>query len=187
MKITDFAMEICDELKETLTHVDEGEAEKFFNLLKEKRDGKRIFVYGAGRCGYVMRAFCMRLMHLGFETYFVPDTNTPAAECGDLFIAADGAGHLATVNAMAELAVKAGANIAVLTIDPASPLGRLADMVIKIPGRTTAHGGLGESIQPGGGRFEQSLFIFLDAIIAFLVKSYGLKKDSAFIRHSNLE
>mgnify|MGYP002524758750 CR=1 FL=1 len=52
MKITDFAMEICDELKETLAHVDEEEAERFFNLLKEKRDGKRIFVYGAGRCGY---------------------------------------------------------------------------------------------------------------------------------------
>lgn len=187
MKIVEFAAKICDELKETVECIDESEANRFLSLLEEKRQHGRIFVYGAGRCGYVMRAFCMRLMHLNYETYFVPDTNTPAIEKDDVFIAADGAGHLSTVNAMTALAANAGATVIVLTIDPASPLAALADMVIKIPGRTTAHGGIGESIQPGGGRFEQSLFIFLDAIIAFLVEHMGLEKDSAFIRHSNLE
>lgn len=56
-----------------------------------------------------------------------------------------------------------------------------------ILGRTAAHGGVGTSIQPGGGRFEQSLLIFLDTIVAAFVEEMGLPWDAQFQRHSNLE
>ncbi len=186
MDIIDYSKLVCKELEETLSNISKTETQAFFNELLTKRNQK-IFVYGAGRCGYVLRAFCMRLMHLGFNAYFVPDTNTPAVQHGDLYIVADGAGFLTTVSETTRLAKENGAEICVLTIIPDSTIGLLGDYVIRIPGRTTAHGGIGESIQPGGAKFEQSLFIFLDCIIAALVEHLCYEKDSAFARHNNLE
>lgn len=184
--ITQFAAKICDELRETLLNVSEEQVQTFRNLVLSKRE-KAVFVCGAGRCQYVLRAFCMRLMHLGFQAHVVGDTTTPAIQTGDLLIIADGAGHLTTIAQVARLAKEAGGEIAALTILPDSPIGRSADHLVVIPGRTAAHGGVGSSIQPGGGRFEQSLFLLLDSVVAALVEHFGLPKDAPFSRHTNLE
>ena len=37
----------------------------------------RIVCYGLGREGLMIRAFCMRLMHLGLEAYMAGDVTTP--------------------------------------------------------------------------------------------------------------
>lgn len=184
--ITEFAGRICDELRETLLGVSEAETQSLYRLILEKCQ-RSIYCCGAGRCQYMLRAFCMRLMHLGFSAYMVGDTTTPALEPGDLLIIADGAGYLTTIAQVAKLAKDRGAELTVLTIDRTSLIAGYADHICVIPGRTTAHGGLGESIQPGGGRFEQSLLILLDAIVAALVEEFGLPRDAAFLRHSNLE
>ena len=185
-KLTEFSAAICDELKNTVKQIDEGQARAFFELIIEKHS-KAIFLLGAGRCQYMIRAFCMRLMHLGFETYMVGDTTTPAIDQGDLLIVADGAGYLTTIAETARLAKSHGAEIVMLTILPDSLIGSMADSHVVIPGRTAAHGGVGTSIQPGGGRFEQSLLVFLDTIVAALVEEMGLPRDAPFQRHSNLE
>ena len=36
----------------------------------------RIFVYGAGRSGLVAKAFAIRLVHLGFQTFVIGETIT---------------------------------------------------------------------------------------------------------------
>ena len=92
-RLTEFSAAICDELKNTVEQIDEDQARAFFELIIEKRS-KAIFLLGVGRCQYMLRAFCMRLMHLGFETYMVGDTTTPAIDQGDLLIVADGAGYV---------------------------------------------------------------------------------------------
>ena len=185
-KLTNFSAAICDELKKTVEQIDENQARAFFELIQKKRS-RAIFILGAGRCQYMLRAFCMRLMHLEFEAYMVGDTTTPAINQGDLLIVADGAGYLTTIAETVRLAKSHGAEIAMLTILPDSLIGSMADGHVVIPGRTAAHGGVGTSIQPGGGRFEQSLLIFLDTIIAALVEDMGLPWDAPFQRHSNLE
>ena len=38
----------------------------------------RLFIAGAGRSGLAMRAFAMRLMHLGKECHFLGDVTTPS-------------------------------------------------------------------------------------------------------------
>lgn len=45
----------------------------------------------------IMRTFAMRLMQIGFRSYVVFDTNTPAIEAGDLLIAGSGSGTTETV------------------------------------------------------------------------------------------
>lgn len=184
--ITAFAAKVCDELKETVLAVSEEQARQFYERILSHRE-RQIFVCGAGRCQYMLRAFCMRLMHLGFRAHVAGDTATPAVETGDLVVIADGAGYLTTIAETARLAKGHGAEIVMLCILPDSLIGQLADYHVVIPGRTAAHGGVGHSIQPGGGKFEQSLLILLDSVIAALVEALGLPFDAAFERHANLE
>ena len=186
IELTDFAAIICDELKETMLLINKKQANEFYKLILEHK-AQAIFILGAGRCQYMLRAFCMRLMHLGFETYMVGDTISPALKPGDLLVVADGAGYLSTLAETVRLAKRNGAYVAMLTILPDSLIGKLADSHVVIPGRTAAHGGVGTSIQPGGGRFEQSLLIFLDAVIASLVEEFNLPFEAPFSRHTNLE
>ena len=47
---------------------------------------KRIFVTGAGRTGFIMKSFGIRLMQLGFDVFFIGDTNTPSTSKRDLLI-----------------------------------------------------------------------------------------------------
>ena len=54
---------------------------------------KKIYVAGAGRSLLTLRCLAMRLMHLGFESYVVGDTTTPAFEKEDLRIAGSGSGE----------------------------------------------------------------------------------------------
>ena len=42
----------------------------------------KIFIAGAGRTGYIMRCFAMRLIHLGFCAYVIGDTEMIAAKAG---------------------------------------------------------------------------------------------------------
>lgn len=46
----------------------------------------RIFVAGAGRSGFVARAFANRLMHMGLTVFFVGEPTTPAIKAGDLLV-----------------------------------------------------------------------------------------------------
>src|SRR5512134_4032066 len=62
----------------------------------------RIFVAGAGRSGLCMRAFGMRLMHLGKTVYVVGDTTTPGIAATDLLILGSGSGRTSSLLAMAE-------------------------------------------------------------------------------------
>lgn len=51
----------------------------------EKRK-KTIFLAGAGRSGFVAKAFAMRLMHLGFYVYVFNETIAPPVQGGDIII-----------------------------------------------------------------------------------------------------
>ena len=53
---------------------------------------ERIFVYGAGRSGLMLKALAMRLMQLGKTVYVVGETITPSIQKGDLLIVASASG-----------------------------------------------------------------------------------------------
>ncbi|HJQ93289.1 MAG TPA: hypothetical protein VJ874_03265, partial [Candidatus Thermoplasmatota archaeon] len=40
-------------------------------FLDTLQPARRVFLYGRGRSGFVARAFAVRLMHLGYQTYVV--------------------------------------------------------------------------------------------------------------------
>ncbi|HJX23147.1 MAG TPA: SIS domain-containing protein, partial [Candidatus Bathyarchaeia archaeon] len=136
---TDLANKIIEMIKKTVGDLEIKELEKFIQLLLlTKAKGKKVVVIGAGRSGLIGRAFAMRLMHLGFDTYVFGETITPAVEKDDLIIAISGSGSTKLVLTSAELAKGIGAKILAILSHADSPLGRLANNRVIIKGRTKA-------------------------------------------------
>ncbi len=52
-------------------------------MCRELRAARRIACYGVGREGLMMKALCMRLMHLGLDTHVVGDMTTLSLVIGD--------------------------------------------------------------------------------------------------------
>jgi 6-phospho-3-hexuloisomerase len=181
-----YAKEVVKELDRTLSLVSAEDAEKMADMILAS---KKILVAGAGRSGFACKAFAMRLMHMGFESYVVGETVTPNLEAEDILIIGSGSGETGSLVSMAGKAKKIGAKLALVTIFPDSTIGKLADVAVKIPAPTpkvAADSGF-KSIQPMGSLFEQSLLLFLDSLIMRLMEKRGNDSDTMFTRHANLE
>ena len=150
---------------------------------------EQVFVAGAGRSGLMVRAFAMRLMHMGVSAHVVGETVTPNITDRDLLIIGSGSGSTASLRVMAERAADLGASIALITIDPQSPIAARADFVVTIPAPSpkAARADGFKSVQPMGSLFEQSLLLVLDALIMLLMKMKGNDAATMFTRHANLE
>ena len=172
------------EIGATASELDRGQLAELAALV---RRAERVFVAGAGRSGLVLRMAAMRLMHLGLEVHVVGDTTTPAIRTGDLLLAASGSGTTAGVVKAASTASAVGADIAVYTTDPESPLAARADAVVVIPAaRKTDHGGA-VSRQYSGSLFEQVLLLASEAVFQSLWGADGTPAEELWLRHANLE
>lgn len=186
MKVTDTAGQAAKELAEALEQIDEKQVEALMDAICS---AKKIYVSGAGRSMLMLRGLAMRLMHLGFESYVVGDTTTPAFESGDLLICGSGSGETAGVLNVASKAKKIGGRIAALTINRNSSLGQLADVIVEIPAYTDKVECKikKKPILPGGTMFEQCILLIGDTFILPLAEKAGIPTDQAFTRHANLE
>jgi len=186
MNINEYSMSIVDELKQVMSQLDPVNCEKFVDIILSSG---RVFVAGAGRSGFMVKSFAMRLMHMGFESYVVGETTTPNIESGNLLVIASGSGETGSLVSIAQKAKQFNALLALVSIFPESSIGRLADIKMKINAPTPkVKTGTGvKSIQPMGSLFEQSLLIFFDTIILGLMDKQGKNTDTMFGKHANLE
>jgi len=179
---------ILGELEGVLREIEET---KVLALEERISTASRIYAAGAGRTGFVMRAFAMRLMHLGLEVHVVGEVTTPAIEGDDLLIIGSGSGETPSLVAMARRAREIGAGLALLTTRPASSIGQLAQVLLPLdaptPKAARPEAGARSSIQPMGSLFEQALFILLDAVVLRLARERGASFEEMFGRHANLE
>jgi len=76
---------------------------------------KRIFVYGAGRSGLVSKAFAIRLVHLGFQTFVIGETIGAPIKKGDLVCIVSGSGETIPAVMTAEIAKNLDATLIVVT------------------------------------------------------------------------
>eukprot|EP00850_Spirogloea_muscicola_P013047 SM000087S23329 [mRNA] locus=s87:39667:41183:+ [translate_table: standard] len=113
----------------------------------EHRDGA-IFFHGVGREGLMMRAFAMRMAHLGLRVHVVGDMSTPAIGKGDLFLASAGPGGFSTVNALLGVAGGAGARTVVITARPEGSASALADSIAVLPAQTMADTQVSPAMEP---------------------------------------
>lgn len=196
--LTAAAEEITACIKISIAELDMKSVEKLLKSLLGSKD-KKIFTVGMGRSGFVARAFALRLMNLGFNVYFLGETITPAAEKGDLLIAISGTGTTKMVLTASAAARDIGARVIAITSFPESPLGKLADLVVEVKGRTKAGTpkekdyltrqimGVGEPLTPLGSIFEINSMVFLDSLIVELMHRLGSTEADMKRRHATLE
>lgn len=180
----DNALRIVDELRRALTYTERTAPER---LVDEILAAQGVFCSGQGRSGLMVKAFAMRLVHLGLRAHVVGETTTPAIGPGDLLVAASGSGQTRTTLAIVEAARERGARTAAITAHPDSPIGRAADLVLELHAPITADAPYGRSIQPPGSLFEQVLLICCDAMVMELMERLGTTEEEMRARHTKLE
>jgi 6-phospho-3-hexuloisomerase len=157
-------------------------------MCDEILQAKRIACYGVGREGLMIKALCMRLMHLGLDAHVVGDMTTPPVGKGDLLIASAGPGSFSTVMALLGVARQAGARTMVVTAQPAGPAPRSADAVIELPAQTMANDQGGPaSLLPMGSLYEAAQLVLFDLISIMLRERTAQSPEKMRARHTNLE
>jgi len=193
--VKDVSKWILSGINGVIQAVDEKEIDEMINTLMNVRENK-ILILGSGRSGFVGRAFALRLMHLGFNIYISGETITPALSPDDLVIAISGSGVTRTVVAQAEVAKEVGSKVIAVTSHPDSPLAKYADRIVVVKGRTKIDSDFdyerrqitGEhDTAPLGTMFELSVMVFLDCIIADLMRRLNMKEIDMRKRHANTE
>lgn len=179
-----YASKIINEINKIFEELDNSNINDF---IKEINKGKRIFVAGLGRSGFMIKSFAMRLMHLGFEVYVVGETITPSVEKGDLLIIGSGSGGTSSLVSMSREAKKNGAKIALVTTKINSSIGEVSDICIYLKAQSKGDTKDDITIQPMGSLFEQCLLIFFDALILNLMDINNKSKDKMIRKHANLE
>ncbi|MBS3773095.1 MAG: SIS domain-containing protein [Candidatus Thermoplasmatota archaeon] len=162
-----------------LEQVDTENVERAVDLFRDK---PRVFVYGTGRSGLVSRAFAIRLVHLGFQTFVIGETITAPVQKDDLVVLVSGSGETIPVAMTADIAQQLGAKIIAVTADRGSHISRAADVLLHLD----ADNGDGD-LAPLGTLFEASAWVVLDGIIAELMERTGEDEDDMRERHATLE
>lgn len=173
---------VIEENRTVLEAVSENE---IYKLIEEIERAKTIQLYAMGRMQASMRGFAMRLKHMGFDTYVVFDTTTPAIGPGDLLII--NCGVTLVELGIIKLAKQAGARVCVITAHPEFEQGRLADLTVRVPGQIFGTGSEVTSIQPMASLLEQALFLFEDIVVMMLIEKNNVSREAMQRRHTNLE
>lgn len=182
---------------------DAVEQEQVDCFLAEIMQAERVFVVGAGRSGFVAKAFAMRLMHLGFISYVVGETVTPAFHTNDTLVAFSGSGKTKSVMEACETTRNIGGHICLITGSRDSPMAELADCVVWLTTDEESchigsdhfdlrqlqgeHRSISAECTPLGTLFETSAMIFADSVISALIERKHCSIDEIMHRYTNMQ
>jgi Predicted sugar phosphate isomerase involved in capsule formation len=202
---------ISSQIKETAFEISKESVDLMLTLLMLCKDnGNCIFVAGAGRSGFIGRAFAMRLMQLGLKVHMIGETVTPAVQEGDLLIAISGSGSTKSIVNIAEKCQDVGAFIVSLTSEENSALGELSSVNVVLPSKSNIDNNEDQSAEIKtdgdlfdddsvdtscrrsvlmlmGTAFEILTLIFTDAVVLSLTYVVGASEDDMKARHANTE
>ncbi|MBD3195227.1 MAG: SIS domain-containing protein [Candidatus Lokiarchaeota archaeon] len=188
IRIKDTMREISDKILFNTENLDYQKIQNFLNLILEMfTSGKRIFVYGAGRSGLIGSCFAQRLMHLGINSCFVSDAVTYRYTSDDLLLIISGSGETTSPVAIAEKAKKIGGKIVLLTGNPKSTIGKLADIIIKIEGKSKEKAIAQKTLAPYTSLFDISALALLDSIGGTLMNILSITERDIDNRHASIE
>ena len=182
--VSAFMLRMAESIASTARSLREDDARAF---LESMLAAKRIYVAGAGRSGFVAKAFAMRLMHLGFDAYVVGETVTPSFSKEDTLVVFSGSGETTSIVDISEIAKGIGGRICLVTASPASKIARIADCVVtmgdltgyyskeKTPFEVRQITGQYRSVTaafaPLGTLFETQATVFSDAVISAIMEA----------------
>jgi 6-phospho-3-hexuloisomerase len=197
--IEDLMFLMTEKMQETVSALDKNEVIQLFNELLA---AGRVYVAGAGRSGLVAKAFAMRLMHIGYDSYVIGETITPAFSSGDTLIVFSGSGETNSIYDVCETARDLGGHICLITATKKSRMAALSTCRVvfgsiesgseissqyEIRQITGQYRSVTSSFAPLGTLFETAALIFSDAIISALIEARHCNLDEVRGRLSRLQ
>jgi 6-phospho-3-hexuloisomerase len=158
------------------------------DFIRRILNAESIFFSAQGRSGFILRCFCMRLMHLSYSVYFCGETVTPGITRNDLLIVLSGSGETPSTLEAVKSARRHNIETFGILGNMESGIASLVDKSLHIPGTTKlCKDGEPSSLQMAGSLFEQSAFLFFEAVISKLYQTQ--KKDVGRVssRHATIE
>jgi len=140
---------------------------------------QRIIGLGAGRMGYSLRAFIMRLNHLGLSATMIGDTGVPPCGPRALCIINSSSGATPSMVLYARQALAAGAYIMLFTSRDASELTQLSHLTVCY-GQTPSR-------QMMKTVYEQFSFLMFDKLASDIRDRLNISDYQLSQSHSNLE
>jgi 6-phospho-3-hexuloisomerase len=165
---------IIEELSSISNQFDYSQLEIVTDLF-DRSDSKKFVGFAAGRMGFSLKAFMMRLNHLGYESYMIGDTNFPRLDTSSIVFISSSSGETETNIVYAKQAVQCGAKTVLFTSNANSTLANICEVVILYPTI--------DSNQLMKTAYEQFTFILFDFICSQIVKKKNL--DFSFIENNH--
>lgn len=172
---------VLNQVRATVDNVGDAEVRRFIDMM---RAAKSVVVFGRGRSGFAGRGFVVRLLHLGVPAYFVGETVSPPVQEADVVVLLSGSGETFSVVVTGQTAKNLGAKIVTITGSPDSTLAKMADLTILLRSPT---GDRQRALAPLGTLFENASAVFLDGVVAELMRLTGATEESMRARHATLE
>lgn len=180
------AKEIVEIIQELSTNTQNIFDKQLDECIKKINQAKRIFVYGTGRSGLMLKTFAMRLMQMGYTSYVVGETITPSIEKEDLLIVASASGETDSVCQAVKYAKKQNVEVIVITANKQSTLYNLQKALIVV-NSSTKYNISSATVQPLGSLFEQILLVIFDSIILKVSRKKVNMNDDMAKRHASIE
>ena len=174
-----FKNAVLNEIDTVLASIDETKLEAMVDMLTNNPDVK-VLGYSAGRMGSGLKAFVMRLNHLGIKASFFGDNYVPPMNSNDVFICCSNSGTTkSVVNILEIFKAKAGGKVISFVGNENSKMVELSDIAIKFK---TCNGGLNSaddpskitSIQPMTTLTEQAMFVLFDLIVMMIIDKLNI-------------
>ena len=180
--------EISNQIEQTSKSIIWNEILSLIDLiLNVNKENNRIFIYGAGRSGFIGRCFAQRLMHLGIKSCFISDAVTYRYTNNDLLIIISGSGETTSPLAISKKARDIGGKLILLTNNPESSIGKISDLVINVHAKSKDKFKFIKSLAPYTSLFDISVLSILDAIGGILMKKLGITEQDIDKFHASLE
>ena len=183
MKYSELKSTVLSEIDGVLSSINEESLDKMISIVS---DSNKIVVAGAGRMGYSIKCFGMRLGHLGYNTWTLGDSTVPQLGKEDLLIVASGSGETQTIYDIVKRAKIDGVKVILITTSNTSRMANKADHIILMNAESAFTGDRG-TIQPMKTYVEQSLLILLDIVVLKIMGETKEDNLSMSKRHSHLE
>jgi 6-phospho-3-hexuloisomerase len=199
-KIPVFMQQMAATITKTACVLDTDQMTAFF---QEMLSAKRVYVAGAGRSGFIAKAFGLRLLHLGYDVYVVGETITPALQPGDTLVVFSGSGSTHSMVSISGTAKELGGKVCLITASPDSKISNIADCTVnlgdltgyyrkeknsfEIRQLTGEYRSVSTAFAPLGTLFETLALVFSDAVISALMEAEKAEISDMQCRLTNVE
>jgi 6-phospho-3-hexuloisomerase len=144
-----------------------NDADDLINNIIETNQIGNIFVYGAGRSGFIGRSFVMRLVQAGITAFLIGEPSMQPMNRRDILIIISGSGKTPSIKNVVETSKKNKLEIIMVSSNSEAKTDQI-DKIIEVQGKSKLNNK--NSALPLGSSFEINAYIFLECLITKLIE-----------------